>query len=87
MYDFEAEYRRIFETPLDEIKEDVFFRADNFQNEKWYGDLTMYQSLGICQPNKESISNLQKALKVLGYPTQAREMNGKFYLMPQTLIC
>ena len=24
MYDFEAEYRRIFETPLEEIKEDIF---------------------------------------------------------------
>ena len=39
MYDFETEYRRIFETPLEEIKEDIFFRADNFENEKWYGDL------------------------------------------------
>ncbi len=39
LYDFETEYRRIFETPLEEIKEDIFFRADNFENEKWYGDL------------------------------------------------
>lgn len=87
MYDFEAEYRRIFETHLDEIKEDIFFRADNFQNEKWYGDLQMYQSIGICRPDKESVSNLQKALKVLGYLTQVSEMNGKLYLMPQELIC
>ena len=64
MYDFETEYHRIFETPLEEIKEDIFFRADNFENEKWYGDL-------------------QKALKVLGYPTRARENDGEVFLIPQ----
>ncbi len=83
MYDFEVEYRRIFETPLEEIKEDIFFRADNFQNEKWYGDLQMYRTIGICKPDRESVSDLQKALKVIGFPTQTRECDGQFYLVPQ----
>ncbi len=83
MYDFEAEYRRIFETPLEEIREDIFFRADNFQDEKWYGDLQMYWAIGVCKPDRESVSGLQKALKVMGYPTQVRERGGQLYLVPQ----
>ena len=83
MYDFEAEYRGIFETPLEEIKEDIFFRADNFQNEKWYGDLQIYRAIGVCKPDKESVSDLQKALKVMGYPTQVKERDGQPYLVPQ----
>lgn len=83
MYDFEAEYRKIFETPLEEIKKDIFFRADNFQNEKWYDDLQMYRAIGVCKPDKENIPNLQKALKLMGYPTQEKERDGKLYLVPQ----
>ena len=83
MYDFEAEYRRIFETPIEEIKEDIFFRADNFQNEKWYGDLQRYLAIGVCKPDRESVSDLQKALKVMGCPTQAKERDGQLYLVPQ----
>ena len=71
MYDFEAEYRRIFETPLEEIKE------------KWYGDLQIYRAIGVCKPDKESVSDLQKALKVMGYPTQVKERDGQPYLVPQ----
>ncbi len=47
MYDFEAEYRGLFEKPLEEIQQDIFFRADNFQNEKWYGELQIYLAIGI----------------------------------------
>ncbi len=83
MYDFETEYRRIFETPLEEIKEDIFFRADNFENEKWYGDLQMYLAIGVCKPDRESVPDLQKALKILGYPTQTRENDGELFLVPQ----
>ncbi len=83
MYDFEAEYRRIFETPMEQIKEDVFFRADNFENEKWYGDLQMYLAIGVCKPDRESVPDLQKALKILGYPTQTRENDGELFLVPQ----
>ena len=83
MYDFETEYRRIFETPLEEIKEDIFFRADNFENEKWYGDLQMYLAIGVCKPEKDCVSDLQKALKVLGCPTRTREIDGDLFLVPQ----
>ncbi len=83
MYDFEAEYRRIFETPMEQIKEDVFFRADNFENEAWYGDLQMYLAIGVCKPDRESVPDLQKALKILGYPTQTRENDGELFLVPQ----
>ena len=31
-----SEYRRELEKPLEEIREDPFFRADNFQEEPWY---------------------------------------------------
>ena len=83
MYDFETEYRRIFETPLEEIKEDIFFRADNFENEKWSGDLQMYLAIGVCKPEKYCVSDLQKALKVLGFSTCPREIDGDLFLVPQ----
>ena len=83
MYDFETEYRRIFETPLEEIKKDIFFRADNFENEKWYGDLQMYLAIGVCKPDRGSVPDLQKALKILGCPTRMREIDGDLFLVPQ----
>ena len=55
MYDLETEYRQIFETPIEEIKEDIFFRADNFQDEKWYGYLQMYMAIGVCKPDREYV--------------------------------
>ena len=60
MYDFEAEYRGLFEKPLEEIQQDIFFRADNFQNEKWYGELQIYLAIGICQTDRDCASDLQK---------------------------
>ena len=83
MNGFEAEYRRIFETPLEQIKEDMFFRADNFEKESWYGDLQMYLAIGVCKPEKDCVANLQKALKVLGYPTRISENDGEPFLLPQ----
>ena len=83
MYDFETEYRRIFETPLEEIKEDIFFRADNFEHETWYGDLQMYLAIGVCKPEKDCVPDLQKALKVLGFSTCMRENDGEMFLIPQ----
>lgn len=74
--------RKVLETPLEEIREDVFFRADNFQNEPWYGDFQIYRNLGVCQPKPEHALEVQKALKVMGYPTHAAERNGKTYLLP-----
>ena len=83
MYDFETEYKELFEKPLEEIREDIFFRADNFENEKWYGDLQMYLAIGICKPDRDSVADLQKALKILGYPTRTRENDGELFLVPQ----
>lgn len=83
MYDFEAEYRRIFETPIEQIKEDVFFRADNFEKESWYGDLQMYLAIGVCKPEKDYVADLQKALKVLGYNTRISENDGEPFVLPQ----
>ena len=84
MYDFETEYKELFEKPLEKIREDIFFRADNFENEKWYGDLQMYLAIGICKPDRDSVTDLQKALKILGYPTRTRENDGELFLVPQS---
>ena len=74
--------RKVLETPLEDIREDVFFRADNFQDEPWYGDFQIYRNLGVCQPKPKHALEVQKALKVMGYPTHAAERNGKTYLLP-----
>lgn len=83
MNGFEAEYRRIFETPLEQIREDMFFRADNFEKERWYGDLQMYLAIGVCKPDRGCVADLQKALKVLGYNTRISENDGEPFLLPQ----
>ena len=83
MYDFEAEYRRIFETPIEQIREDMFFRADNFEKERWYGDLQMYLAIGVCKPDGDCVADLQKALKVLGYNTRISKHDGEPFLLPQ----
>ncbi len=66
---FEDEYRKLMEKPIEEIKEDIFFRPDNFQNEPWYGDFQMYMTGGVCQPPEEHALRVRKALKVMGYDT------------------
>jgi len=71
MYDFNEEYKNLFETPIEEIQEKPFFRTDNFCGESWYGDLCIYTMLGVCSPQREDVPNLRKALKVLGYQTKA----------------
>lgn len=73
--------REVLEKPLEEIREDMFFRADNFQNEPWYGDFQIYRNIGVCQPRPEHALEVQKALKVMGYPTHTAERNGKLYLL------
>ena len=66
---FENEYRELMEKPIEEIREDIFFRPDNFQHELWYGDFQMYMTVGICQPPEEHALQVRKALKVMGYDT------------------
>ena len=72
----------ILNKPLAEITEDPFFRADNFKNEPWYDDFQMYLHIGVCQPKPEHALQVQKALKVMGYPTHTAEHDGKLYLAP-----
>lgn len=80
--DLDRPYREEFKKPLEEIKEDIFFRADNFEGEAWYDDLMMYMRIGVCQPEPEHIPELQKALKIMGYHTHVMENREKPYLMP-----
>lgn len=77
-----SEYRRELEKPLEEIREDPFFRADNFQEEPWYGAFLLYTRIGVCQPAPEHVLKVQKALKMMGYPTHTSERGGKVYVMP-----
>ena len=59
---FEDEYRALMAKPVEEIKEDIFFRMDNFQDEPWYGDFQMYLTVGVCQPSEEHALQVRKAL-------------------------
>jgi hypothetical protein len=81
----ESLYDGLFAKPLDEIKEDIFFRADNFQNEKWYDELLIFMSIGVCNTPPEHSSELQKALKIMGYATRTKEHNGKLYILPEAI--
>ena len=50
----------LFAKPIEEITHDPFFRVDNFKDEKWYGDLKMFLSIGICSTTKESPMKCKK---------------------------
>ena len=79
---FEDEYRELMAKPIDEIREDIFFRADNFQDEPWYGDFQMYMAIGVCQPSEEHALQVRKALKVMGFPTHIANRDDKTYVLP-----
>ena len=75
-------YRDELNKPLEDIKEDIFFRADNFQNEKWYDDFQMFMTIGVCQPKEEHISMVQKALKIMGHSSHvSKKGNGMNYIV------
>ena len=79
---FEDEYRELMAKPIDEIREDIFFRADNFRDELWYGDFQMYMAIGVCTPPEEHALQVRKALKVMGYATHTANRNGQTYVLP-----
>lgn len=79
------EYRKKFEKPLAGIREDPFFRADNFREEAWYGAFLLFTRIGVCQPASEHVDEVQKALKIMGYSTHTAQRNGKVYVMPGEL--
>lgn len=68
---------------MEEIKQDIFFRADNFQHEDWYGDFMIYMNIGVCQPLPKHSLEVQKALKIMGYKTLITEHDGKTYIVPE----
>ena len=74
--------REVLEKPLKEIQQDIFFRPDNFQDQPWYGEFRIYLSLGVCRPAPEHALEVQKALRVMGYPTHTAEKDGQLYLLP-----
>ena len=79
---FEDEYRELMAKPIDEIREDIFFRPDNFKDEPWYGDFQMYMAIGVCQPAEEHALQVRKALKVMGFPTHTANRDGKIFVLP-----
>ena len=79
---FQDEYRELMAKPIDEIKPDIFFRHDNFQDEPWYGDFQMYMAIGVCQPPEEYALQVRKALKVMGFLTHTVNRDGKTFVLP-----
>ena len=49
---FEDEYRELMEKPIEEIKEDIFFRMDNFQHEPWYGEFELFLAAVSAGPRR-----------------------------------
>lgn len=80
---FEDEYRELMAKPIDEIREDVFFRPDNFRDEPWYGDFQMFMVIGVCQPPEEYALQVRKALKIMGYDTYTAIRDGKTCVLPE----
>ena len=66
---FQDEYREWMAKLLDEIREDPFFRADNFRDEPWYDDFQTFLAIGVCKPAPEHLLVVRKALKIMGCPT------------------
>jgi len=78
----EDEYRELMAKPIDEIREDIFFRPDNFRDEPWYGDFQMYMAVGVCVPQEEYALQVRKALKIMGYDTHTTVQDGKTCVVP-----
>ena len=79
---FEDEYQALMAKPIDEIREDIFFRYDNFQDEPWYEDFQMYLAIGVCVPQAEHALQVRKALKIMGYATHTTKRDGQTYVVP-----
>ncbi len=79
------EYRELMAKPIEEVREDIFFRPDNFREEPWYGDFQMFLAIGVCQPPEEYTLQVRKALKVMGYDTHPELREGKTFILPGEL--
>ena len=62
-----AFHQKELEKDIEDIREDIFFRPDNFMEEKWYGDFMLVIRSGISETDKEDTSDVRKALKIMGY--------------------
>ena len=80
-----AFHQKELEKDIEDIREDIFFRPDNFMEEKWYGDFMLFIRIGICETAKEDTSDVRKALKIMGYSTRAAEHDGKIYIVPDNV--
>lgn len=78
----ETDCLAVLDQPLEKIRQDIFFRADNFQGQPWYDDLLIYKTIGVCSPSPAHTMAVQKALKVLGYTTHTVCRNNKNYICP-----
>jgi len=58
---FQDEYRELMAKPVDEIREDIFFRPDNFKDEPWYGEFQLFLTIGVCQPQEEHSLQIRQA--------------------------
>ena len=76
------ECRELLAKPLEEIRENIFFRPDNFQEEPWYDDFQMFLAIGVCQPLEEHALQVRKGLKVMGFDTRATIRGGKTCIVP-----
>ena len=79
---FDERIYKKMQKPIDEIKEDYLIRKEVFASEPWYNDLVLYLSIGVCQPQKEHILSVRKALKMFGHETGIRQTNGMEFIVP-----
>lgn len=75
-------YESALDKPLEQITEDLFLRADAFEDAPWYEEFQMFRHIGVCQPQSKHLLNVQKALKMMGYTTHLMERNGGTYVVP-----
>lgn len=80
--DIQDECRALLAKSIEEIRQDIFFRADNFQEEPWYDQFRIFLAIGVCHVPKEQILLVRKALKVMGYSTHTAIREGKTYILP-----
>ena len=80
--EIQDENRALLSKPIEKIRQDIFFRADNFQGEPWYDQFQIFLAIGVCQGPQEQALPVRKALKVMGYSTHAAIREGKTYILP-----
>ena len=76
------ECRELLAKPIEAIREDIFFRPDNFRDEPWYEEFQIFLAIGVCQPPEEHVLQLRKALKMMGFLTHTASREGKTYIFP-----